>query len=163
MNDCKAKTWPAPALSPGQQQLLEALACHLDDEAGLVELAADFQAEGHYPLAPHCYSRSVLYRHPQGAEIMVARWDAGACTPTHGHPQYAFVLVLQGRLQMEHFVATPKGLQLTGTRIKNAGEHIYASGREGRYDNAIHRVTALEPSLSLHIYSDDALKGICFD
>jgi predicted metal-dependent enzyme (double-stranded beta helix superfamily) len=163
MNDCKAKTWPAPALSPQQQQLLEALACHLDDETRLLELATDFETEGDYPHAPHCYSRTILYRHPQGAEIMVARWDAGASTPTHGHPQYAFVLVLEGRLQMEHFNNTADGLELTETLIRDAGEHIYAAGQENRYDNAIHRVTALEPSLSLHIYSDDALKGICYD
>ncbi|WP_456446522.1 hypothetical protein [Thiolapillus sp.] len=163
MNDCKAKTWPSPALSPRQQQLLEAMACHLDDETSLVSLAADFEAQGDYPHAPHCYSRSILYRHPEGAEIMVARWDVGARTPTHGHPQYAFVMVLQGCLQMEHFTDTPNGLHLTETLVKHTGEHIYAAGREGCYDNAIHRVTALQPSLSLHIYSDDALKGICFD
>ncbi|GEM_PF-5712568 len=162
MSECKAKTWPGPILTAAQQQLLEDLACHLNNENRLLELAAGFDMQGNYPHAPHCYSRTVLYHHPQGAEIMVARWDAGAVTPVHGHPQYAFVLVLEGRLQMEHFKAAGEELQLTDILVKNAGEHIYAAGEHGRYDNAIHRVTALQPSLSLHIYSDDALKGICY-
>jgi len=94
---------------------------------------------------------------------MVARWDQGAATPIHGHPRYAFVYVLQGRLRNETFRDTDRGLVPGESRICEAGDHIYAAGREGRFDNAIHRVTALAPSLSLHVYSDDALKGISWD
>lgn len=93
---------------------------------------------------------------------MVARWDQGAVTPIHGHPQFAFVYVLEGQLQMEHYRETDQGLLLTETVIRSKGQHIYAAGDANCYNNAIHRVTALSPSLSLHVYSDDALKGKAF-
>ncbi|WP_457674955.1 cysteine dioxygenase [Thiolapillus sp.] len=162
MTDCKAKTWPAPEHLP-QAALLRALAANLDDEARLLALAGDFHPSEDFPFVPHCYSRSLLLNTADGAQVMVARWDQGAATPIHGHPRYAFVYVLQGRLRNETFRDTDRGLVPGESRICEAGDHIYAAGREGRFDNAIHRVTALAPSLSLHVYSDDALKGISWD
>ncbi len=163
MNDCKAITWPLPPEPPRQKELLQDLLFSLDSEQRLLNLAARFQPAEDYPLAPHCYSRCLLLRNPDGREVMVARWDQGAATPIHGHPRYAFVYVLRGRLQNETFQHTDQGLIPGERRICGPGDHIYAAGRKGRFDNAIHRVTALAPSLSLHVYSDDALKGISWD
>ncbi len=161
MTDCKAETFVSSD-HPALDALLIELATHLDQEAQLLQLSRTFTASADYPHAPHCYSRTILYRHDNGAEIMVARWDQGAITPIHGHPRYAFVYVLQGRLQIEHYACTDDGVQRQNTTIKTQGQHIYSVGEAGRYDNAIHRVCALSPSLSLHVYSDDALKGITF-
>lgn len=162
MNDCKARTWPIPE-HPPQPALLHALAASLEDEARLLALARDFHPSEDFPFVPHCYSRSLLLNTEEGPQVMVARWDQGAATPIHGHPQYAFVYVLQGRLRNETFRNTDSGLVPGASRICEAGDHIYAAGHQDRFDNAIHRVTALAPSLSLHVYSDDALKGIFWD
>ena len=162
MNTCSAETYVAAGLPDAVCQLLQALVSNLHDENRLLALSAEFDPCGNYPHAPHCYSRNILLRNDEHAEVMVARWDQGAYTPIHGHPQYAFVYVLQGQLQLEHYRETDQGLVLTDTIIKRKGQHIYAAGDANRFDNAIHRVTALAPSLSLHVYSDDASKGKSF-
>ena len=37
---------------------------------------------------------------------------------------------------------------------------VYAIGKAGKYNNHIHRITCLSDTAhSLHVYSDDALKG----
>ncbi len=162
MNVCNAKTYTVPQQPDVRKTVLSALVESLADESRLLALCSLFEPEGDYPHAPHCYSRNILLRTDSGAEIMVARWDQGASTPIHGHPQFAFVYVLEGQLQMEHYRETDQGLVLTETIVKRKGQHIYAAGTANRFDNAIHRVTALAPSLSLHVYSDDALKGKSF-
>jgi len=162
MNACKAETHTLTSLPDDTRALLHELVGSLNDEARLLSLSNRFQPAGDFPHAPHCYSRSILLRESDGAEVMIARWDRGAVTPIHGHPQFAFVYVLEGQLQMEHYRETDSGLLLTETIIKRKGQHIYAAGEARRYNNAIHRVTALAPSLSLHVYSDDALKGKAF-
>ncbi|WP_456416629.1 cysteine dioxygenase [Thiolapillus sp.] len=162
MNNCVAKTHIAPELPDAMKKILPELVDNLAHESRLLSLSARFRPEGDFPHAPHCYSRNILLHADNGAEVMIARWDQGAITPIHGHPQFAFVYVLQGQLQMEHYRNTEQGLVLAETIIKHEGQHIYAAGIAGRYDNAIHRVTALTPSLSLHVYSEDALKGKFF-
>ena len=162
MNICKAETHTAVDLPEDMAALLPEIAASLEDEERLLSLSSRFRAENGFPCAPHCYSRTILLREDSGTEIMVARWDQGAMTPIHGHPRISFVYVLKGRLQMEHYRDTDQGLVLTETLVKGKGQHVYATGIAGRYDNAIHRVTALSPSLSLHVYSDDALKGKAF-
>jgi hypothetical protein len=46
--------------------------------------------------------------------------------------------------------------------IYETGDFTCNHGIEGRFDNFIHKITAAAESLSLHIYSDDALKGEVF-
>lgn len=147
------------AIHPELQEILAQLTANLARPQELLRLGRDFSLGGDYPHAHHCYSRTILHREPGGSEVMVARWDVGALTPIHGHPRYAFVYVLQGQLQIENFRKTENGLLLSECLIKGRGQYIYTEGAPDRYDNAIHRVTALVPSLSLHVYSDDALKG----
>jgi len=159
--DCQPQTHVAQDLPAPLRRTLAELAAHLEDEGRLLALCRtlDLGSQGDFPRVPHCYSRTLLYRAPQGTEVMVARWDAGAHSSIHGHPELTFVLVLAGRLLMEDFQLVEGRPRSLGTRPYRAGEHIWQRGRAGRFDNAIHRVTALEPSLSLHVYSDDALKG----
>jgi len=162
MIHCLPVTFPAPQLPQALRRQLEELVRALHDETRLLALSASLPLEGDYPRAPHCYSRTILHRSRQGEEVMVARWEAGACSPVHGHPELAFVRVLEGRLQIENFRRSASALEPTETFCLERGDHIWHRGVAGRFDNAIHRVTALEPSLSLHVYSDDALKGNTF-
>ena len=162
MVHCTPLTCTAPNLPRPLEQQLELLVQALHDEARLLVLSSALSLEGDYPRAPHCYSRTILHRGPQGEEVMVARWEAGACSPIHGHPELAFVRVLEGRLRVENFRQCGEILEPGNVQELETGDHIWHRGVAHRFDNAIHRVTALEPSLSLHIYSDDALKGCTF-
>ncbi len=159
---CLPVTCPAPQLPPALRRQLDELVRALRDETRLLALSCHLSLEGDYPRAPHCYSRTILHRSPQGEEVMVARWEAGARSPVHGHPELAFVRVLEGKLQIENFRWSGNALESTDIFCLERGDHIWHQGVAGRFDNAIHRVTALEPSLSLHVYSDDALKGRTF-
>jgi hypothetical protein len=45
----------------------------------------------------------------------------------------------------------------------NGQEGFAAIGHPGRFDNHIHRITCLSATAhSLHVYSDDALRGMTF-
>lgn len=105
------------------------------------------------------YSRTILLKEESGFEIMMARWDRGAITPIHGHPYYTFMYVIEGQLKEELFVKDEGRLLKIGDLKLTPGCYSYHKGERHRFDNAIHRITAEKNSLSLHIYSDDALKG----
>lgn len=159
MTLCEATTRFIPLPDDRLASLLEELADALPRRDELLALCNGLKLEEDFPRAPHCYSRNILFRAPDGTEVMAARWDSGARTPIHGHPQLAFVYLLEGRLLIENFARSQNGLVAGETRTLEPGDHLWSRGKSGRFDNAIHRVTALQPSLSLHVYSDDALKG----
>ncbi len=115
-----------------------------------------------FPLVSGTYSRTIITRTDHGFEAMAARWSRGIETAVHGHPDYAFYLLVEGKMGVESFVRTPSGLECTGKQLLNPGEHLCMTGVPQTFDNAIHRITALQESLSVHVYSDDALKGARF-
>lgn len=108
------------------------------------------------------YSRTILARGTNRFEAMVARWSNFTATAVHGHPDYALYLLLEGRLGIENFVYDEGGLKCVGTSEMVPGDYFIRQGRPYTFSNAIHRITVLEESLSLHVYSDDATKGSCF-
>jgi len=111
------------------------------------------------PYAQNSYTRTILFRELTGFEVMVARWAKGAKTPIHGHPGFSLLFLIEGVLQEKSFFKKTKGVGEMGSQVLQAGDFSFEQGEEGRFDNAIHRITANEESLSLHIYSDDAIKG----
>ncbi len=115
-----------------------------------------------FPKTCNSYSRTIVARQQDGFEAILVRWDRGVAGLVHGHPDYAFYHLLQGRLGVEHFKLGVKGPELVTSCIMEPGDHFCVEGVAGRFDNAIHRITALEESLSVHMYSDDALLGTCY-
>ncbi|MEN8136400.1 MAG: cysteine dioxygenase family protein [Thermodesulfobacteriota bacterium] len=113
------------------------------------------------PFAP-LYSRTILYRAENRYEAMAARWSKGAVSPIHGHPMFAFYYLLEGELSVENYKKSASGISKTDTRIYKPGQHFCMLGKAGAFDNGIHRVSAVQESLSIHIYSDDAMKGEIF-
>lgn len=116
-----------------------------------------------FPKVDASYSRTIVARTEQGFEGMVARWDKGIAGVVHGHPDYAFYHLVSGRLGVEHFNLGSNGPELIAHGVMEPGDHFCVVGVAGRFDNAIHRITALEESLSVHMYSDDALRGCCYN
>jgi hypothetical protein len=113
------------------------------------------------PFEPH-YSRTILYRSENGFEAMAARWSKDVVTTIHGHPMLAFYYLLEGKLSVENFEKDGAGIKKTGTRKYSPGQHFCMHGNTGAFDSGIHRVTAVQESLSIHIYSGDAMKGEIF-
>lgn len=116
-----------------------------------------------FPHVSNSYSRTIVARQQGGFEAMIARWDQRVAGLVHGHPDFAFYHLLCGRLGVEHFKLGAKGPELVTSCIMEPGDHFCVEGVAGKFDNAIHRITALEESLSVHMYSDDALLGTCYD
>lgn len=115
-----------------------------------------------YPKLDRTYSRTILFRHENGYEAMAARWDTGAVSSVHGHPHYALILVVSGRLGIDNYGKTDQGLILTSSETLPPGHFFSDIGDSDRFDNHIHQVTAHEETLSIHLSSDDAAKGEVF-
>ena len=61
---------------------------------------------------------------------------------------------------MEVFEPHEDGIKLAYKTVVNDTLGLYAIGEAGKFDNHIHRITCLSDTAhSLHVYSDDALKG----
>jgi len=108
------------------------------------------------------YSRTIVSQSGNGFEAMIARWPEKTVTSIHGHPDYAFYYCLIGRIGVEHFVMKDSGLERVSSKIMQSGEYYSVQGKSGTFENAIHRITPLEESLTLHVYSDDPAKGLLY-
>lgn len=97
-----------------------------------------------------------------GFEALVMSWTHGNTTSVHGHPQLACYCFADGEFLVETFEDAGNGLaRPVGSRRVGGGCGFCAVGLPGRFDNHIHRITCLSRhGHSLHVYSDDALKGL---
>lgn len=97
-------------------------------------------------------------------EALVMSWQKGNRTAIHSHPQFASYTFADGEFLVEIFKVSNNQLHLSD-QLEIKGLHgLYAIGEPGRFDNHIHRITCLsETAHSLHIYSDDALKGLKYE
>ncbi len=93
--------------------------------------------------------------------LAVLCWDKGIQTAIHGHPDQAFMYVLEGEIIVENY-QTPE-LVLKDTTAYQPDEYIFHHGKKNTLDNAVHRISTTKPSLSLHFYSDDPSKGRNFE
>ena len=131
--------------------------------------ALDFVKE--YPLTPFdqysdsTYVRNYIGRDPETHwEAIVMSWKKGNQTAIHSHPQFASYTFADGIFEVEVFEPQGDGIRLVDDLIVDHALGLYAIGEAGKFDNHIHRITCLsETAHSLHIYSDDALKGMKLD
>ncbi len=156
---------PPPFLADnGFDHLLQELANEKYDSEEALTILSNFFAEhrlnpADFPIRQKSYTRTILLKEKTGFEIMIARWDRGAVTPIHGHPRYSMIYVIEGELSERFYIREKKRLMEISTLSYRAGDYSYYNGDQGTFDNAIHKITAIKNSLSLHIYSDDGLKG----
>ena len=117
----------------------------------------DYSADG--------YRRTYLGRSPEmGWEAIVMSWQEGNRTSIHAHPQFAGYFFADGRFLVEIFAPAAAGYaRLQRSVVVEAPLGFYAVGAEGSFENHIHRITCLSPTgHSLHVYSDDALRGTVY-
>jgi len=109
-----------------------------------------------FPLDASTYSRHILSE-KEGGWLMLIHWDENVSTSIHGHPERAFIYVLDGSMEVENFQLNP--LRGLNKRLVEPGQYFYNDGLVNRFDNAVHRVKTKQQTLSLHYYSDDPTKG----
>ena len=107
------------------------------------------------------YVRNYIGRDPETRwEAIVMCWKKGNRTAIHSHPQFAGYTFVDGEFLVEVFEPHEDGIKLAYKTVVNDTLGLYAIGEAGKFDNHIHRITCLSDTAhSLHVYSDDALKG----
>lgn len=115
-----------------------------------------------FPYQQGVYTRTVLYRHDNGFEVMAARWSKGTRSSIHGHPYFNFYFVMHGCLEVDDYQRHDKGIALASSAIFPVNSVSSFAGNKETFDNNIHQVHAIEETLSIHISSDDSAKGEVF-
>ena len=74
---------------------------------------------------------------PDGAEVMLERWEAGSAEPPHSHPGDDMTVVVEGKMAIQFFTESENGLVKEGEKLfLNTGDTGYIkAGRihEARY------------------------------
>lgn len=117
------------------------------------------------------YSRQVLAREHyedillgHNFEIIIGHWKK-TYTPCHihGHPQFLYYQVLSG-IYLMHFykIRDPKAgkVKLTSSVFLKTGDVYTVCADTQSMSNCIHSIQCYEPGQTLHIYSNDATKGV---
>lgn len=79
--------------------------------------------------------RTTYPTNPDGAEVMLERWEAGSAEPAHSHPGDDMTVVVEGKMAIQFFTQGTDGLVPDGEKvILNAGETGYI--KAGRIHDA---------------------------
>lgn len=75
--------------------------------------------------------RTTCPTNPNGVEVMLEQWEAGSAEPPHSHPGDDMTVVIEGKMAVQFFTKTDKGLVTDGAPlILNKGDTGYIkSGR----------------------------------
>lgn len=75
--------------------------------------------------------RTSYPNNPDGAEVMLERWEAGTEEPPHSHPGDDMTIVVEGKMSIQFYTRTADGLAPDGEQvILNEGDTGYIkSGR----------------------------------
>jgi quercetin dioxygenase-like cupin family protein len=69
--------------------------------------------------------RTTYPSNPDGAEVMLERWEAGSSEPPHSHPGDDMTVVVEGRMVIQFFTQSENGL------IKDGDEVVLNKGDSG--------------------------------
>ena len=61
--------------------------------------------------------RTTYPSNPDGAEVMLERWEAGSAEPPHSHPGDDMTVVVEGKMSIQFYNRTPDGLVPDGDKI----------------------------------------------
>ena len=91
--------------------------------------------------------RTTYPTNPDGAEVMLERWQAGSAEPPHSHPGDDMTVVVEGKMAIQFFTRTDNGLVEDGDKlILNAGDTGYI--KAGR----IHDASYLEDCKLVYVH-----------
>jgi quercetin dioxygenase-like cupin family protein len=106
----------------------------------LKEVTADTSAvwQNHVsvPETPQGFTVRTTYpTNPDGAEVMLERWEAGTAEPIHSHPGDDMTVVVEGKMSIQFFIKSAEGLIADGEPvILNKGDTGYI--KAGRIHDA---------------------------
>ena len=91
--------------------------------------------------------RTTYPTNPDGAEVMLERWQAGSAEPPHSHPGDDMTVVVEGKMAIQFFTRTDEGLVADGEKlILDAGDTGYI--KAGR----IHDASYLEDCKLVYVH-----------
>ena len=61
--------------------------------------------------------RTTYPTNPDGAEVMLERWQAGSEEPPHSHPGDDMTVVVEGKMSIQFYTKSPDGLVPDGQEI----------------------------------------------
>ena len=130
-----------------------------------LEFASEIDLSHFQIFSGDSYMRNYLGRdNESGWEALIMGWSRGNRTAIHGHPKFASYTVVSGEIMLEVFEKRGDSLKKVMEYTARPGESFYAIGESDNYENHIHRLTGIsDKAHTLHIYSDDARKGVNFD
>ena len=106
---------------------------------------------GHHisvPATPDGFTVRTTYpSNPDGAEVMLERWDAGSAEPPHSHPGDDMTVVVEGKMAIQFFTESENGLVKDGEKlVLNKGDSGYI--KAGR----IHDASYLEDCKLVYVH-----------
>lgn len=79
--------------------------------------------------------RTTFPTNPDGADVMLERWQAGSAEPPHSHPGDDMTVVVEGRMSIQFYTQSSDGLVADGEEvILNKGDTGYV--KAGRIHDA---------------------------
>ncbi|KPJ91415.1 MAG: cupin, partial [Gammaproteobacteria bacterium SG8_15] len=54
---------------------------------------------------------------PDGAEVMLERWEAGSAEPPHSHPGDDMTVVVEGKMSIQFYTKSADGLEPDGEEV----------------------------------------------
>lgn len=79
--------------------------------------------------------RTTYPTNPDGAEVMLERWEAGSAEPPHSHPGDDMTVVVEGKMAIQFYTRSERGLVADGDAvILNSGDTGYVQA--GRIHDA---------------------------
>ena len=79
--------------------------------------------------------RTTYPTNPDGAEVMLERWEAGSEEPPHSHPGDDMTVVVEGKMSIQFYTQSNDGLVADGEQvILNKGDTGYV--KAGRIHDA---------------------------
>ena len=61
--------------------------------------------------------RTTYPTNPDGAEVMLERWEAGSAEPPHSHPGDDMTVVVEGKMSIQFYTQSDNGLIADGNEV----------------------------------------------
>jgi quercetin dioxygenase-like cupin family protein len=91
--------------------------------------------------------RTTYPNNPDGAEVMLERWEAGTEEPPHSHPGDDMTVVVEGKMSIQFYKKSANGLEPDGPRIfLNKGDTGYIKA------NRIHDAKYIEACKLVYVH-----------
>lgn len=106
------------------------------DKEATGETSAIWENHVSVPDTPEGFTVRTTYpTNPDGAEVMLERWEAGSEEPPHSHPGDDMTVVIEGKMSIQFYTKSSNGLVPDGEEIfLNQGETGYI--KAGRIHDA---------------------------